>query len=567
MTTTDSRGASATPTVADHVVQRLADLGIGHAFGVPGDYAFAFDDAIEANADVAWIGCANELNAAYAADGYARIRGAAILSTTYAVGELSALNGVMGSKAERVPVFHLVGMPSTKLQRARAITHHTFGDGTFDRFAHLSSHAVCASTILTPQNAIAEMERVIAEALTERRPAYVCVPQDLARLPVIGTPVAGVRVADVAQPSSDPGQLEAAVAAILERFTAAGSHVVLPAYTVARYGLQGPVVKMLDAIGLPYATTTMDKAVLSESTPGFLGMNSGTSPSPGVKEAVEGAEFVLDLGGIVLSDFNTSAWTAGLDPSKVVSVLTDHVRIGDEIYAPVSLADAIARLTVELPPQVRAVGTPSTPPPPTGSDADRVSSAGLYPRLQQFLRTGDIVVVETGLGVGGVAGLRFPDGAVCQNQMLWGSIGWATPAAFGACLAAPDRRTILVTGDGSHQLTANDIGAMGHHGAKPIVLVLNNSMFGVEEVLSPRQGHEYDMLVPWNYHRLPDAFGCTGWHTARVTTLGELDAALKTAAAHDDASYIEVVLGRADIPPSVPAQVIERLYRDAPGGG
>ena len=87
------------PTVAEYVVDRLADLGIDRVFGVPGDYAFPFDDAIEDCDRLQWIACANELNAAYAADGYARVYGASILSTTYGVGELSALNGVMRQMA------------------------------------------------------------------------------------------------------------------------------------------------------------------------------------------------------------------------------------------------------------------------------------------------------------------------------------------------------------------------------------------------------------------------------------------------------------------------------------
>jgi indolepyruvate decarboxylase len=131
------------PTVAEYVVERLAALGIEHVFGVPGDYAFAFDNAIEASDRVTWIGDAHELNAAYAADGYARIRGAAMLCTTYAVGELSALNGVMGSYAERLPVFHLVGQPSRKLQRARPVTHHSLGDGMYTQFQNLSAASAC----------------------------------------------------------------------------------------------------------------------------------------------------------------------------------------------------------------------------------------------------------------------------------------------------------------------------------------------------------------------------------------------------------------------------------------
>ena len=61
--------------------------------------------------DLTWLGTCNELNAAYAADGYARIKGTpACLVTTYAVGELSAMNGVAGAYAEHAGMIHIVGM-------------------------------------------------------------------------------------------------------------------------------------------------------------------------------------------------------------------------------------------------------------------------------------------------------------------------------------------------------------------------------------------------------------------------------------------------------------------------
>src|SRR5260370_776271 len=104
-------------SVADYIVDRLAAEGIDHCFGVAGDYVFPICDAVDSSAKVKWIGCANELNASYAADGYARIRGAAMLVTTYGVGELSALNGVMGAKAERSLVFHVIAMPSYTILR------------------------------------------------------------------------------------------------------------------------------------------------------------------------------------------------------------------------------------------------------------------------------------------------------------------------------------------------------------------------------------------------------------------------------------------------------------------
>lgn len=101
-----------TVTVIQHVLDRLKAIGVADVFGVPGDYAFAVNDAICNDPGLEWIGCSNELNAAYAADGYARIKGVAALCTTYGVGELSALNGIAGAYAEHLPVFHLVGTPN-----------------------------------------------------------------------------------------------------------------------------------------------------------------------------------------------------------------------------------------------------------------------------------------------------------------------------------------------------------------------------------------------------------------------------------------------------------------------
>src|ERR1700748_3071709 len=209
------------PIVADYVVRRLAREGITDCFGVAGDFAFKLCDAVARSETIRWIGCSNELDAAYAADGYARVRGCSMLLTTYAVGELSALNGVMGAKAERSCVFHLVGMPTMRNQRVGKIIHHTLGDGIFQNFANISAQAACVSAVITPDNCVHEMERVIATARAESRPAYILVASDYAVMPV-----ANSDAAPYSQPASGP-DLAAAVAAIAERIEVARSLVVM----------------------------------------------------------------------------------------------------------------------------------------------------------------------------------------------------------------------------------------------------------------------------------------------------------------------------------------------------
>ena len=119
--------AQADVSVAEYLLIRLKQMGIDHLFGVPGDFVLGFlNEVLES--EVQYVGTCNELNAAYAADGYARLKGAGAFVTTYAVGELSALNGLAGAFAERVPVVAITGAPSTAYFKSRALLHHTLGD-------------------------------------------------------------------------------------------------------------------------------------------------------------------------------------------------------------------------------------------------------------------------------------------------------------------------------------------------------------------------------------------------------------------------------------------------------
>jgi indolepyruvate decarboxylase len=140
-------------------------------------------------------------------------------------------------------------------------------------------------------------------------------------------------------------------------------------------------------------------------------------------------------------------------------------------------------------------------------------------------------------------------GAELHNQTLWASIGWATPAAFGAAIGAPDRRLILITGEGAHQMTAQEISQFGRRGLRPIVFVLNNSGYLSERLLCKDMALAYNDIAAWNYAELPHAVGCQGWFTASVSTCGDLDDALRTAERPDGAAYIEVITDAHQAPP------------------
>ncbi len=132
-----------TCTVGDYLLDRLKELGIRHLFGVPGDYVLGFNAQIEARSDVAWVANCNELNAAYAAEGYARANGVGAFVVTAGVGDLGAAGGVGGALAEHSSVVVISGVPGVSRPGA---THHTAGDGDFSRFQRIYAEITLANT-------------------------------------------------------------------------------------------------------------------------------------------------------------------------------------------------------------------------------------------------------------------------------------------------------------------------------------------------------------------------------------------------------------------------------------
>jgi len=223
------------------------------------------------------------------------------------------------------------------------------------------------------------------------------------------------------------------------------------------------------------------------------------------------------------------------------------------------LPDVLAALARSAPRVKRAKHPAPKLLPMVGQPHDPISSPALYPRIQRFLREGDNLVVEGGSCMFPCASLLLPKGVSYEGQILWASIGWATPTTLGVALAEPKRRTIMVSGDGAHQLTANEIGVMGRYGINPIMIVLNNGIYGVEDVLSER-GHVYDDLAGWNYHTLPAAMGCRDWFCTRIETVGELESALEEARNHRGACYLEVMIPETESQP-LSKKTINRIYK------
>jgi indolepyruvate decarboxylase len=331
---------SAAFTVADYLLGRLAQVGVRHLFGVPGDFNLQFLDHVIAHPQITWVGNANELNAAYAADGYARLNGMGALLTTFGVGELSAINGVAGSYAEYVPVIHVVGAPSTAARREKALIHHTLGDGDFDRFARAHAEVTVAQATLTQENAATEIDRVITTAWRERRPGYIVLPLDVASSPTAPP----VRRLDHDAPERAQLALEAFRAHAHAMLASARSAAVLTDFLVDRFGVRSSLEVLLDRGAFPYATMPTGKGLLDESDPRFLGIFAGAAGAAHVRECFAGADVVI-AAGARFTDVNTAGFTHQIAAERLIDIQPFATRIGKQSYAPLPMRDALDALS------------------------------------------------------------------------------------------------------------------------------------------------------------------------------------------------------------------------------
>lgn len=542
-------------TVGDYLLARLNEMGIDHLFGVPGDYNLQFLDHVIDHPRLAWVGCANELNAAYAADGYARCRGAAALLTTFGVGELSALNGVAGSYAEYLPVIHIVGAPSQTSQNNGELLHHTLGDGDFGHFLRMHQEIAVASTVLTADNAAAEIDRVLLCAFTERRPVYL----------LLATNVAESAVSPPAEPliltlETDREQLAAFADTAETLLKSAGSVAMLADFLADRAGQQPLLQRWLTDIPMPFATLLMGKSVLPENQYGFAGTYAGSSSAESTRAVIEQSDVLIAI-GVKYTDTITAGFTQNITRSRTIDVGLHGCRAGEREFPRIPMAAALTVLYQLARQHGRGWQRGIVAPPEIDSaSSDTLTQTTFWQAIQDFLRPGDIVLADQGTAAFGAAALRLPEGARLLVQPLWGSIGYTLPAAFGAQTARPQQRVVLIIGDGSAQLTVQELGTMLRDGQNPVIFLLNNDGYTVERAIHGAQ-QRYNDIAHWDWTRLPQALSvdsqAQSWRVTQTVQLREVMALLGEGS---HLSLVEVVLPQQDIPPLL-ASVTQALHQ------
>ncbi|CUM64770.1 uncharacterized protein PRCAT00002381001 [Priceomyces carsonii] len=546
---------------------RQDPLSTRSVFGVPGDFNLTLLDKIDEVDGLTWKGNANELNAAYSADGYSRVKsgfeaetgGFATLITTFGVGELSALNGIAGSYAEHVGLLHVVGIPSVASQQKQLMLHHTLGNGDFTVFARMSAMITYTTGVIRDAaNATAEIDRCIRAAYINQRPTYLAFPANMVDVQVpaelLDTPL------DLEVPSNDKDAEEEVLDRVTSMIAKAKNPTIIIDACCARHNATQEAIDLINLTKFKFAITPMAKGVkfIDEEHERYTGVYVGSLSYPHVKSSVEESDLIISLGAM-LSDFNTGSFSYSFQTKNVIEFHSDYTKIKLANYPEVRMKEALRGLIKS--PKLKSALKDFKPEKVLKDpfvEEKQVSSGPitqkwLWTRLSSWLREGDVVLSETGTSSFGIIQTKFPKNTIGINQVLWGSIGYSVGAAFGAVTAAeeldPNRRVILFVGDGSLQLTVQEISSMLRHKNNIYVFVLNNSGYTIERLIHGRTA-EYNDIQPWDHLKLLETFKGENYETLRVSTVNDLNKIFddEKFAKNNKTRLIEIMLGEFDSP-------------------
>ena len=553
-------------TVAHYLVQRLKELGLDHFFCVPGNFLGGLLDVLgEVKDEITYVGNTNETNAGYAVDGYARVRGIGAVGVTYGVGALSLLNPIAGAFVERIPIVVINGSPS----RAERLNYEALGILAIHMISNKQSNlnafrevTVASEVIDNGYLAPGQIDAALTACLTDMAPVYLEFEQQVWEQEC-DAPVGKL----APRPLSSSAELEKAVDAVVELIHREGTPVFWGGVEIARFNLRDQFQTLVESSEIPFMTTAMGKSILSETHPLFRGVYNGDRSVIKAKEFFENAGCQIGVG------VWTTAWNLGgalIWGEKLVIATNDGVKVGSQYFPDIRLGDFISKLTTKLTnARSQKMYEPYAALAPSYTSAQLVATDTLtfdtvFESVNHFINDGSepspyVVVSDSGFCLFCANTLQMRERSSFFSQSSWLAIGYSVPAVMGVKAALPDKRPIVLVGDGAFQQTCQALSnhVRLHHNS--IILLMDNSIYGIEQMLinpeyfateNPGALDEYNILHHWQYTKLTEVFGGVSY---KVATRQQLDEALQEIANQNpqQLTLVQVVIPEKDYPVAI----------------
>jgi indolepyruvate decarboxylase len=537
-------------TVADYVLTRLAQQHVDTLFGVPAAYCAPLFDAAGAHG-IRSVVTASDLEAGYAADGYARTKGLAAVSVAYGVGTLSMINAIAGAYVERSPVVVVNGGPSTanldNLKNHDVVFSHSIGRPDTDLRAYKLVTA-SAARAATSADVPAVVDSAITTALRTKRPVYVEINMTSWNA---ACPMPAGTLSAANPPAGTEKQLATTIVGLIR---AAKTPLILVGAEVQRYGLADKVAGLIAKLGVRWSTALLAKSTLPEAGPGWAGVYDPPHSSPAAAAAVEHADLLVMLGAVFPNGYAPLV-TGGA--GHIVSAYDGAVKVKGGAKQSAELGALVAALAAEAakaPPKTVPAGVV---PPAPGAATGALTYRQVLDRIGAALDDSWLVVPDTFLGVFPAANLPVKGRNAFLCSAVWASIGHSVAAAVGASFGS-SRRPLVVCGDGGFHMTAQALSTMAHYGRNPVIVVVDNGIYGYEQFLVDKayfgsaaaQPKPYVVLNRWDFVKLANGLGVASARS--VSTAADLDAALAAAKAANAPALIVARVDPHDLPAGLP---------------
>lgn len=435
------------------------------------------------------INCCNELNAGYAADGYARTSESniAVVVVTYMVGSLSILNAIAGACSEGLKVIVLCGGPESRSYSNNAVVHHSLGIPNKDQSRQVFTQVTCASIRLDEESTTSNIDHALQECLKQSLPIYIEIPADIATKVFFDSTDVGPFI----RPCSSSGELgstEDYVSCVRQVCASARMPVVIVGG--ARNVLSKEVTdQFISTIGCAAFYLLDGKSQLSETHPQCGGLFWSIVSHEGVEAAVLESDLWITI-GCRWNDLHTlGSLKISAEKPRILAIGDSFIRTPDghtiRNISTMAVVEDITRAGL-LPNNTslnafklyRDSGRRSALPQP--ESANLIPLDSVVDRISSIIKRDDTVVADAGESWFTASRIRLAAGTDFQVQLLYSSTGWSLPAALGCCIARGKGRSIVVIGDGSFQMTCQELSTMRRYQVNAIVVIINNKGYQIE---------------------------------------------------------------------------------------
>lgn len=569
------RQVAASETVSTYLNKRLAEIGVGHVFAIPGDYIAAYVatlDEPKQNAGLQRIHPNNEVSAVYSADGYARSCKGRVgcAAFTYGVGALNAVQAVGGAYVERVPLVIINGSPSIAQfhsERDQGVLYHHMLDGSHSDHRIYGEVTEIAVRIDNPANAPAQIDTALRTCITASRPVYIEISNGISEMACAPVPADPLVVTPV---PADPSALEMACEAVFAHMQRAKRLVLMAGSEIARAGVEEAFAKLCQLADAPYVSSGLGKSVLAEDRDDlrFAGTYIGKSSQKNVQDLVAEADCFVAFGvqdtdfnylGIVTPDYKPDHPDTLPGPTHL-QARDGAVMIGRGLayWGNVAMADLINALVAKLKktkltnaPFPGLMGSPwDIPVTSDFGPTDKITWDSFKAHLvhdyldQHDPATYPTIVADSGFSFVALSNVKAAARGYVA-QLAWAAIGYGTGATTGVALAQSmtkkPRRVVTVAGDAAFAETVNAIGLGAQLGQDNIFFVMDNRVYAVEQWLidptafcpgAPPPDFAPLTDVPqgriWDYVKIAEGFGGKGYAVSTNAELKDVLAGLET---------------------------------------